>query len=557
MNYQLRNYQQDAVDSILKWYKNGVRKQVAVLATGLGKTIIFSHLVSRRNAETGKKALILAHREELLLQAKDKLQQVNRDLRIGIEQADKIADHSGDDVVIASVSTIGRTGSPRLMQFNPQEYSTIIIDEAHHASAESYKTILRHFGVLKNENDTNSSILLLGVTATPKRNDNQGIEQIFDKTVYEYNIIDGINNSWLSRIRAFKINTTAEIDSVRTNAGDFNIDELKQAVNTPARNNLIVQTYKEKADGKQALVFAVDVEHTRDLCLTFQDHGIEAAYITGETDKKERTELLSAFKAAKIPVMVNALVLTEGYDNERISHILMARPTKSGILYQQMIGRGTRVHSDKPHLTIIDFVDNTSRHALQTAGSLIGLEGTIDFNGGDILDARKQLDELLDKRPHYDLNKLKIVDIDALLEEVDIMQQKEAAQKEELYIWHSFNDGMRMHSSKYRYYLVEQTITGQYELSEYYNLTVTKKPIDTFLSKSEAMRFADSLLRKSYSGMLNTVGYESEPRFGNELPSEAQIALLRELGADEHTIMFLDKRQASILISALKKQKRW
>lgn len=557
MMYTLRDYQQEALDAIQSSYEKGIRKQVAVLATGLGKTIIFSHLVSQRNQTTGKKALIIAHREELLHQAKDKLQQVNPSLRIGIEQAQSTADHSMDDVILASVATIGKTGSKRLLNFNPNDFSTIIIDEAHHASAASYKTILRHFGVLKNDADSNKNILLLGVTATPKRNDNQGIEHIFDETVYEYNIIDGIQKGWLSRIKAFKIRTQSELDEVRTLAGDFNIEELKQAVNTPRRNNLVVQTYKEKAHGQQALVFAVDVEHTRHLCLAFQDSGVKAAYITGETNKNERAELLRAYHAKEIHVMVNALVLTEGYDNEHIAYIFMARPTKSGILYQQMIGRGTRVQKDKPHLTIIDFVDNTERHTLQTAASLIGLEGTIDFGGEDILDARKKIDVLLDKRPYYNLNKLSLKSIDELLEEIDILYQEQAAKKEELYTWHQFNDVMRMHSSKFRYYIVEQSLTGQYTLSEYLSLSQQKKRIATFLTQSEAMRYADSLLRQSYSGKLSTVGYETGGSIGTELPSEAQIALLRELGADEDTILFLDKRQASILISSLKKNKKW
>jgi ATP-dependent helicase IRC3 len=168
----LRPYQQEALDAITTSFAKGTNKQVAVLATGLGKTVIFSHLISQRIGRDHKKALILAHREELLLQAKDKLLSVDPTLHVGIEQAESSADHTSDDVVIASVATIGKVNSTRLHAFDPSEYSTIIVDEAHHASAASYKTIFEHFGVLKDSPfDTNKQILFLGVTATPNRND--------------------------------------------------------------------------------------------------------------------------------------------------------------------------------------------------------------------------------------------------------------------------------------------------------------------------------------------------------------------------------------------------
>jgi superfamily II DNA/RNA helicase len=183
------------LDKILPLLKK--EKQVLLFsATMPDQIVIFSHLISQRVKETKKKALILAHREELLLQAKDKLQRINPALRIGIEQAEHTADHVNDEVVIASVATIGRGDRSRLFTFDPQEYATIIIDEAHHASAESYKTVLNHFGVLKGQNNSNRTILLLGVTATPKRNDNQGIDQIFDDVSYTYNIIDGMQDGY-------------------------------------------------------------------------------------------------------------------------------------------------------------------------------------------------------------------------------------------------------------------------------------------------------------------------------------------------------------------------
>jgi ATP-dependent helicase IRC3 len=553
----LRPYQEQAVYAITSNYNKGINRQVAVLATGLGKTIIFSHLISRRVRQTQKKALIIAHREELLLQAKDKLLNVNQTLQVGIEQAEQIADHTNDEVVIASIASIGRSDTSRLQNFNPKEYSTIIIDEAHHASAETYKNVLRYFGVLKNDSDWNREILLLGVTATPKRNDNNGIEEIFDEVTFDFNIVDGIKQGWLSRIRAFKVDTTENIDSVGTMSGDFNIGELEEKINTPERNALIVKTYKDLAYGKRTLVFAVDVAHTKSLYESFKNAGIHAAYVTGETPHDKRKETLQAFAMGQLNVLVNALVLTEGYDNAGIENIFLARPTKSGILYQQMIGRGTRVYEGKKYLTIVDFVDNTTKHSLQTAASLVGLDGTVNFRGQDILLARESIDKLLDKRPHYNLNKLDMDRLQYVMEEVDLLQEQEKVKQTEHYSWHSFGDAMRIHNGKHRDFLVEQSLTGQYILTEHLLLAKSKKKIGEFTSKSEAMRYADSLLLQSYStASLPGSRFGSTNTYGGDMPSEAQIALLRDLGADEQTILFLDKSTASLLINDLKRSKR-
>lgn len=550
-NLPLRNYQENAIQSINASFDKGLAKQVAVLATGLGKTIIFSHLISQRIQQLHKKALIIAHREELLMQAKEKLLSINPDLKIGIEQAEKTADHSEDDVVIASVATIGKANSRRLLAFHPQEYHTIIIDEAHHASAESYKAILQHFGVLKNTAyDWNKDILLLGVTATPNRNDNKGIDQIFDEVVYQYNIIDGIKNKWLCRIKAFRVKTGIDIETVKDIAGDFHIADLAQAINTPQRNIAIVKTYKDRANGKQALVFAADVEHAEALYETFQQAGVRTGLILGSTDKKERGEQLQKFADKELQVMVNAMVLTEGYDNTSIELIFMARPTKSGILYHQMVGRGTRLHPGKEHLMIVDFVDNTSTHKLQTSASLLGLEGAVDFKGEDILSYKSKLDQLQEKRPYYNFDTLDIHNIDYLLEEVDIMQQEEEKRINTTFIWHKFGDIFRIGIGDSRYFVIEQSLTGQHQLSKYNTKLGTRTFIAEYLNRSDAIRQADYLIAQGFgsSGQSNP---NQEP-WKKDIPTEAQVQLLRDLRIDENTILMLDRGEASRLISKLK-----
>jgi hypothetical protein len=251
--------------------------------------------------------------------------------------------------------------------------------------------------------------------------------------------------------------------------------------------------------------------------------------------------------------MVNALVLTEGYDNASIEYIFMARPTQSGILYHQMIGRGTRTYEGKEQLMIVDFVDNTSKHSLQTAASLLGLDGAVDFQGQDILAMQSSIDTLLEKRPYYNLNTLDINRIDYLLKEVEVLEQKELAKKDESFTWHRYGESMRMHQGHQKDYFIEQSLTGQYVLYEYLVLPNVKRKIDEFLTQSEAMKYVDNLVVQSYAGVNNPTSYGTP--WSNDIPSEAQINLLRELGVNEQKILFLTKGEASALISQLKRRK--
>src|SRR5712692_8702910 len=168
MAMELRPYQKRAFVAVATAFLNrAVNKQVIVLATGLGKTIIFSEAIRRRVHTTNKKALILAHREELLAQAADKLQSIDPDLRIGFEQADRRPDFQHDQVIVGSVASLGRAKTARLKDYAPSDFCLLVTDEAHHAANDSYMNIYRHFGVLKSEpeHDWNRDLLHLGVTA--------------------------------------------------------------------------------------------------------------------------------------------------------------------------------------------------------------------------------------------------------------------------------------------------------------------------------------------------------------------------------------------------------
>ena len=557
---ELRNYQQEAIDSIRKYQAKGVNKQVIVLATGLGKTIIFNHLISQLIKETGKKALIIAHREELLEQALEKLEKIDSNLRADIEQAGR---HASDkaDVVIASVPTLGRKNSTRIQRFDPNDFCIAVTDEAHHSSASTYKEVFRSFGILKNESDWNKDLLLLGVTATPSRNDNQGIDQIYDKVSFEYGIIKGIEDGWLARIKAYRIDTGADLRGVRKTAGDFNLEELANRVNTVDRNGLVVSSYKKFIPDQKALVFAVDVPHTIALHDRFKEEGVPVAYVTGSMSKDERRGNLAKFSTGEIKVMVNCMVLTEGFDEPTIQAVLMARPTQSGILFQQMIGRGTRISPNKDHLTILDFHDNTYRQTLQTTASLLGVEGALDFKGQDILLAKEKIEKLMELDPYHDLDKLDIDQIDYEIEEVDILSGLQIPNEISPYTnydWHKYTkDTYRINLGNHQWLEISHDIAGQFSVSEYQYLQETNKTNGRILGSRPTLKMAvedsDLFIHKKYPNRLrlvsNTAGWRTDQ------PSDAQIELLGKLGIKDQVLHALDKGRASRLITKLLNKK--
>lgn len=558
---KLRPYQEEAVKAIAETWRDGVNKQVIVLATGLGKTVIFSEIISRIIKRTGKRALVLAHREELLLQAKDKLNKTDNSLAVEIEKAEDWASHSSD-VVVASVPTIGRSGSDRIKRFNPNDFGVVVVDEAHHASADTYKNIFNHFGILKGINDTNKSILLLGVTATPSRNDNKGIDEIFDKLSYNYGIVDGIQNNWLARVKAWRINTDTDLTQVHKTAGDFNLGELGDAVNNEDRNGLIIKAYKNLANGTQALCFAVNVEHAIELAKQFNEAGVPADYVIGSSTN--RADILEKFSKKELKVVVNCMVLTEGFDEPSIETILMARPTQSGILFQQMVGRGTRLNPGKEYLTVIDFVDNTYKQSLQTTASLLGMKGALDFKGRDILEVRESVEKLLELAPNANLDKLDIDKIKYAIEEVDLMSGLKVPDEIAVFTgldWYRFDEDVyRIGLANNKSMILSKTITGQWLLTEHEYDKVTKltedKNIGQWNELQTAIYAADEYIGKVHTDSMVLI--RNNARWRKQELTDQQLDLLRKFRVNQVILEQLDRGQGSRLISRLLiNNKRW
>jgi ATP-dependent helicase IRC3 len=368
---RLRQYQEECIQAVLSHLEAGHKRLGISLATGAGKTVVFTRLIDRVRSSRPDacRTLILAHRQELVEQAARHCTLAYPDKTVDIEMG-KLHASGTADITVASVQSI--ISQNRIQKFQPDLFKLVLVDEAHHVVAPGYMTILKHFGLDKTRNDGPA---LVGVSATFSRFDGLRLGAAIDHIVYHKDYIDMIGEKWLSDVIFTTVESTADISKVkRAASGDFQPGELSKAVNTHHVNEITVRTLLEKArNRKSTLVFCVDVAHIVSLTEAFRDHGVDARYVTGETPKQQRTATLDAFKAGRFPVLLNCGVFTEGTDVPNIDCVLLARPTKSRNLLVQMIGRGMRLHPGKENCHIIDMVASLNT-GIVTTPTLFGLD---------------------------------------------------------------------------------------------------------------------------------------------------------------------------------------
>jgi superfamily II DNA or RNA helicase len=426
---ELRDYQKEGLRSIRKNYDNGINRQLVAQATGLGKTVQFSHLPAYFPKLTRYGMLVIVHTDELAYQAQETLQWVCPDLRVDLEKAEYEADASAN-IIVTSRQTLGRSKSRlhKLKKF--RQFGIVVTDEAHHVKkGGTYDNILSPLGL---GTDTDYSDLLpndqprlsVGVTATPNRNDGLGLDRFFSEIASNHGLQWGIRHGYLADVRALQVDTDAHVDNITSRAGDFAVGELSDATDTPARNRVVVNAWKEHV-GKPAIAFCVDVDHAHNLAEMFREGGVSAVAIDGTTPKDRRAEIIEQYKNSVIQVITNCQVLTEGFNAPGTHAILMARPTKSTPLYIQMMGRGTRTmpttianinskedrlkaieESEKPHVTLIDFVDVSGDHEVVRAPSLFGLSSDFDAEADEesakkmVGDVVERVEELVEENPY-------------------------------------------------------------------------------------------------------------------------------------------------------------
>ena len=366
MSVQLRDYQVEAVEAIEREHgEKGLRSTLIVLATGLGKTTIFCEWARRRHARHGGRVLVIAHREELVNQAAERLRKQIPDVEVGIEMAGQhTSSLMPQPFVVASVQSLSM--AKRLKRFQPWDFTSIVVDEAHHATSGSYRTILDHFHAAQ----------VLGVTATPDRRDKVGLGHLFDSCAYRMDIYDGIDRGFLSSIVAKQIVVEhLDISRVRSRAGDLTAADLEQAMTNDRVLHEIAGPLVKEAGSRSTIVFTPTVATAKALVNVLAAYTkAHAAVVHGETESETRKQVLAQYESGDIQFLVNCAVLTEGFDSPRTSCVALARPTGSRALMTQCIGRGTRLFPGKENLLVIDFVGmvGTSHHLCTPEEVLMG-----------------------------------------------------------------------------------------------------------------------------------------------------------------------------------------
>lgn len=379
-DWGLRPYQCEAFDSVVDGWADNHRTQLVVMATGLGKTQLFCALAGRE-VDTGGRVLIVAHRTELIEQAAHRARDMVGCL-VGVEQAGRYA--SNERIVVGSVQTLGPSEVRRQAFASSGAPTLIIIDEAHHAIAETYRAIL----------ETWPQSRVVGVTATPDRGDGLAMGQIFERVAYVRDIETGILDGYLAPIVSKQfVLEEVDLSHVETTNGDLNLGQLDEEM---LKANLAI-THKclELCRDRLTIVFSTKVETAHDLARLFNHHSggkAVAQAIDAKTPPEDRKRILGSHRRREFQFLINVGIATEGYDCPEVSCVVVARPTKSRALYTQMGGRGLRPlarvlkgldsasqadrreaieWSEKPDCLILDFTGNSGRHDLACPLDLI------------------------------------------------------------------------------------------------------------------------------------------------------------------------------------------
>lgn len=390
----MRDYQDDSVEGIFECWKKH-NSTLLVLPTGTGKSVCFSEVMRRWQ---GGQIILMAHRQELIYQAVGHAERAG--LKAGIEMGGRLALGS-EDVIVTTYQTLlaemdcphcfaegcdyceGMKRVKRIRKFNPFDVGLLIVDEGHHAVADSYMAVMGWF----QRNEESKTLL---VTATPKRTDKKGLKNVCESVAYVMQLKEAIDLGWLVPIRQKFITVDGlDLSKVKSSAGDLAASGVQKAfLGTDEEEERLLHAVAkptiDEASGRQIIVFSSGKDHAEKLTAAFNSYdGVTAAFVTESTRPATRMDIVKDFKAGLIQVLVNCMVFTEGFDAPATAVIANCRPTKSESLYAQMIGRVTRplpgvvdgpetpearrdaiANSEKSYCTVLDFVGNSGKHKL-------------------------------------------------------------------------------------------------------------------------------------------------------------------------------------------------
>ena len=340
-NLELKDHQQKALDALEEMRK--AHESIGLLhhATGTGKTVTVVSDAKR----VGKKTLFLAHTIELVEQAAKTFRELWSDVTTGV-----FADNQKDRdtfVICGSIQSIAL----HLDEFKEDEFGYLIIDEAHHAAADTYQKVLSYF----------KPDFTLGLTATPERTDEIDILDIFKHTVHRLDIQTAVEIGELVPVRCIRIHTNIDLSKVRFHSVQYHIRDLESKIFVPERNQLIVDTWLQYVKDKRTVIFCASVKHAEEIAERLYRAGVAAEAVSGAMKASLRQEVMEQFQKGEVKVLCACDLLNEGWDCPETEVLFMARPTMSKVLYTQQLGRGMRLAEGKENLMVFDFVDNAGQ----------------------------------------------------------------------------------------------------------------------------------------------------------------------------------------------------
>lgn len=337
---ELRDYQQEAIENLKKMREDG--KTIALLyhATGVGKTIT----AATDAKAVGGRTLFLVNALKLASQAKDTFAKVWPEATLG-EYTGSQKDVS-QTVIFATVQSISKD----LAKFSPTDFDYLIVDECHHAAANTYQKIFTYF----------HPKFILGLTATPERSDGEDMLELFQNVAHKMDLKTAVERGVLVPIRCIRVKTNIDLTDVRINGIKYNSQDLESKLFIPERNQLIVDTYLKYVNGKKTVIFCASVDHAAEIAKLLRDNGVKAEAVSGRDRVEIRDKILKDYETGSTNVLCACDLLNEGWDSPHTTVLFMARPTMSKTIYMQQLGRGTRRCPGKDDLLVVDFVDNAN-----------------------------------------------------------------------------------------------------------------------------------------------------------------------------------------------------
>jgi superfamily II DNA or RNA helicase len=413
-------------------YRRRVLAQLVAMATGTGKTSIFALLI-REMIDSGqaRNAIVIAHRDALISQAAERISGVVSWSKMGIVKASQKQWHA--QVVVGSVQTLARKSNlPHCPKFD-----LVIVDESHRAASRSHRAVI--------EQACHPETLLCGFTATPNRSDGIGLSKVFDEIVYEYPLLQAIEDGWLAPIVPYEVGLACDLSKLEMKREDgeldVNLDQLEEVMTAANWYQFVAEEWRRRAPDRLTIAFTPRVKMAYRLAEYMRGMGVRAAAMDGSIDQPVQRRMREQFKRGEIQMLVACDLLTEGVDLPPTNCILMARPTKSFTVFSQGIGRGTRLSPETGKVDcVVLYVRGVGAFDFCTPASLIGAREVKD---GETLQKAKQRELKEDQERAAQEEIQEMVEGQVVSRKVDLFNGGAPAEKKRFFQWEPYPERRR------------------------------------------------------------------------------------------------------------------